>query len=142
MRKWLTGFVVVVVGAGLASCSSDADSDSSAAAESSADVCASADSLRASLTELGDVQVVQDGTDAVQEAWATVQDDWSQLAEDARGEYRDQVDGVEADAGAVQAAIETTQEEATAQTLADVAAAVGVFLQDAGALVEEVSSTC
>ena len=135
--------VAVVVGAGIASCSSDGYGGSTEAATSSAaDVCAAADDFRASLTALGDVQVVQEGTDAVQEAWTTVQDDWAQLAKVAGEEYADQVDRVEADAGAVQSAVETTQEESTAETLAAVAGAVGLFLQDANALVDEVSSRC
>ena len=136
MRSCLVGVVTVVLGAGLCACSSDPEADTAA------DVCASADAFRASLTELGDVQVVQEGTDAVQETWTTVQDDWAQLAEDAGDRYAEQVDRVEAAAGAVRSTVETTQEEATTQTLGDVAAAVDVFLQDAQALVEEVSSTC
>ena len=146
MRNWaagVAGVVAVVVGAGLAACSEGYPQPPEAAATSSAaDVCESADGLRASLTALGDVQVVQDGTDAVQEAWTTVQDDWAKLADAAGDEYADQVDRVEADAGAVQSAVETTQEESTAETLAAVAGAVGLFLQDANALVDEVSSTC
>jgi hypothetical protein len=143
MRMWATGLVAVVVGLGLTSCSSDSDTESSAAATSSAaDVCASADAFRTSLAELGNVQVVQEGTDAVQQAWTTVQDDWAQLSENAGDQYAEQVDRVESDAGAVQSAIDTTQEESSAATLAAVAGAVGVFLQDAGALVEEVTSTC
>jgi hypothetical protein len=94
------------------------------------------------LTTLADVQVVEQGTDAVQQAWTTVQDDWGQLAEDAGDQYADQVDRVEADGGAVQSAIETTQEDPSGEALREVAAAVRVFLQDAGALVDEVKSTC
>jgi len=139
MRRPDAGVLIAVTAVGLtlglASCSGDPAADT-------ADVCTSADDLRTSLTALEDVQVVAEGTDAVQDAWTTVQDDWSQLADDARDEYADQVDGVEAAAGAVQSAIETTQEEATAQTLAEVATAVGLFLQDAEALVDEVASTC
>jgi hypothetical protein len=143
MRTWATGIVAVVVGAGLVSCSQDQNADSTAAATSSAaDVCASADHLRASLTALGDVQVLKEGTDAVKQAWTTVQDDWAQLSKDAGEQYAEQVDRVQADADAVQSAVESTQDGASAQTLAGVAASVGVFLQDAGALVEEVSSTC
>ena len=143
MRRCVAGVMTLLVGSGLAACSSDADTGSSAAATSSAaDVCASADALRASLTTLADVQVVEQGTDAVQQAWTPVQDDWAQLAEDAGDQYADQVDRVEADAGAVQSAVETTQEESTAETLAAVAGAVGLFLQDANALVDEVSSRC
>jgi hypothetical protein len=145
MRNWaagVAGIVAVVVGAGLAACSEGYPESPTAATSSAADGCESADDLRASLTALGDVQVVQEGTDAVQEAWTTVQDDWAQLAKVAGEEYADQVDRVEADAGAVQSAVETTQEESTAETLAAVAGAVGLFLQDANALVDEVSSRC
>jgi hypothetical protein len=88
------------------------------------------------------VQVVQEGTDAVQEEWTTVQDDWAQLAKVAGDEYADQVDRVEADGGALQSAIETTQEDPSGEALRQVAAAVRVFVQDAGALADEVKSTC
>ena len=142
MRTSAAGLLTLAVAGALSACSSYADTTQSAATSSSADVCGSADDLRASMSALGDVQVVQEGTDAVQQAWTTVQDDWAQLSDDAGDRYADQVDRVEADAGAVQSAVETTQEEATAQTLAAVAGAVGVFLRDAGALVDEVSSTC
>jgi hypothetical protein len=71
-----------------------------------------------------------------------VQDDWAQLSKDAGARYADQVDRVQADADAVQSAVETAQAGASAQTLAGVAASVGVFLQDADALIKEVSSTC
>jgi hypothetical protein len=143
MRRCVAGVMTLLVGSGLAACSSDADTGSSAAATSSAaDVCASADALRASLTTLADVQVVEQGTDAVQQAWTPVQDDWAQLAEDAGDQYADQVDRVEADGGAVQSAIETTQEDPSAEALRQVAAAVRVFLQDASALADEVKSTC
>ena len=143
MRTWAAGVVAVVVGAGLVSCSSDGYGGSNAAASSSAaDVCASAEAFRTSLAALGNVQVVQEGTDAVQQEWTTVQDDWTQLRDAAGDQYADQVDRVESDAGAVQSAIDTTQEESSAGTLAAVAGAVGVFLKDAGALVEEVTSSC
>ncbi len=133
------GVVVVLVGVGLVSCSSDTGAETASAEP---DVCASADSLRGSLSDLGDVQVAQEGTDAVQRAWTAVQDDWSELAEAAGERFADQVHDVEAAAGAVQSSVETTQEEATAQTLGDVAAAVGAFVQDARALLEEVGATC
>jgi hypothetical protein len=145
MRNWaagVAGIVAVVVGAGLAACSEGYPESPTAATSSAADVCESADDLRASLTALGDVQVVQEGTDAVQEAWTTVQDDWAQLAKVAGDEYADQVDRVEADGGALQSAIETTQEDPSAEALRQVAAAVQVFVQDAGALTDEVKSTC
>jgi hypothetical protein len=86
--------------------------------------------------------VAQEGTDAVKVAWTTVEDDWAQLADDAGSRYADQVDGVQADADAVTSAVDTAGADPSAQTLGAAATAVGAFLQDAGALVDEVSSTC
>jgi hypothetical protein len=142
MRKYLVGVVAVVLGAGLPGCSSDPGTSSSAAAPSTADVCASADDLRASLTALGEVQIVQEGTDALAAMWTAVKDDWAQVAGDASSQYADDVDGVQAAADAVQAAIDDAQAQPSAQTLGNAAAAVRLFLQDAGALTDEVGSTC
>jgi hypothetical protein len=162
MRRCVAGVVTVLLGAGLAACSSDGGAGSSAAttsaatsstatsstaasssaASSSADLCASADAMRSSLASLGDVQVVQDGVDALSDAWTTAQGAWAQLADDAKAQYADEVDGVQADADAVESAIASAQNDPTAQTLGDAATAVGAFLQDAGALTDEVESTC
>ena len=120
----------------------ESSAPSSAATSSAAEICASADRLRASLAALGDIQVLKEGTDAVQQKWTTVQDDWAQLSKEAGDRYAAQVDRVQADADAVQSAVRTTQQQSTPQTLTGVATAVGVFLQDAGALVQAVSSTC
>jgi hypothetical protein len=135
--------VAVAVGAALSACSSSGGTSSSAAATSSApDVCASADDFRASLSSLADVQVVQQGTDSLQEAWTTVEDDWARLADGARSQYADEVDGVQSDADDVSSALDAAAQDPSAQSLAATAAAVGVFVQNAGALVDEVSSTC
>ena len=141
MRTCTAGVLTVVVAAALAACSSDAGTEPSAQT-TGPDVCASADAFRASLTALGDVQVVQDGTGALEKAWTTVQDDWAQLKDDARAEHSDQVESVQAAADTVQSAVDAAKDQPSAQTLGNAAAAVTVFLQDAGALEDEVSSTC
>jgi hypothetical protein len=129
--------------AGLSGCSSSSDDGGTAAAtSSSAAVCASADDLRGSLAALGDVQVVQQGTDALDQAWTTVQDDWARFADDARAQHADEVDGVQADVGAVQAAVDTARADPNAGTLGTLASEVQTFLKDAGALVDEVRATC
>jgi hypothetical protein len=141
MRKYFVGVVAVVLRAGLPGCSSDPGT-TSAAAPSTADICPSADALRASLTALGEVQIVQEGTDALAAMWTAVKDDWAQVADDASSQYADDVDGVQAAADAVQAAIDDAQAQPSSQTLGNAAAAVRLFLQDAGALADEVGSTC
>ena len=129
--------MTVALGAGLSACSSDEGGESS-----TPDVCAAADAFRGSLSALRDVQVVQEGTDALASAWTAVEDDWTQLAGDARAEYGDQVDGVQTAADDVRAALDDAQDQRSAQTLGNAATAVGVFLQDADALADEVDSTC
>jgi hypothetical protein len=142
MSRCAAAVVTVVVGVGLTSCSSGSSSGTAAATSSGPDVCASADDLRTSLSALQDVKVVEDGTDALDEAWTTVRSDWAQLADDARGQYAEQVDGVQADADTVQAAVDQARAAPSAQTLGSAASAVALFLQDAGALVDQVRSTC
>jgi hypothetical protein len=145
MRRSTPWVVAVTAWAALVACSPDTyggTASSTAASSSPPDVCASADALRSSLSSLADVQVVQEGTDALAPAWTKVEDDWAQLADDAKDQYAEQVDGVQADADAVQAAVDAAGDDPSAQTLSAAAGAVGVFLQNAGALVDEVSSTC
>jgi hypothetical protein len=142
MRSCVVGVVTVVLGAGISACSSDPGTESAAATSPTADVCAAADALRGSLNALGDVQVVEEGTDALATAWTAAEDDLTRLSDDASAEYADEVAGVQAAADAVRSALDDAQDQPSAQTLGDAAAAVRVFRQDAGALVEEVSSTC
>jgi hypothetical protein len=141
MRTWVVGVVIMVVGVWLSACSSDAQ-PSAAGTSAASDICGSAEDLRGSLSALGDVQVTQEGTSALENAWTTVQDDWAQLADDARERYAGQVGSVQTAADAVQAAMDTALADPSAQALRGAAAAIGVFVQEAGALTDEVGSTC
>jgi len=71
-----------------------------------------------------------------------VQDDWSQFADDARSQHSGQVDDVQADASAAGDAVDAALSDTSAQTLAAAGTAVTTFVKNAGALVDEVSSTC
>jgi hypothetical protein len=142
MRTRAAAVGTVFLLAGLSGCSSGSDAETAAPTSSGAAVCASADDLRGSLADLGDVQVVQQGTDAMDQAWTTVQDDWAKFADDARAQHADQVDGVQADVDAVQAAVDTARADPNAGTLGTLASEVRTLLQDAGALVDEVGATC
>jgi hypothetical protein len=141
MRRWAAWVVSAGLGAGLVACSSDSGTES-AATSSTPDVCASADALRASVSDLGDVQVAKEGTDGLSKAWTTVQDDWADLKAGAGDRYSDQVDQVQTDVDAVRSAIDSARTDASAQTLGAAASAVGVFVHDADALVDEVKSSC
>ncbi|MGK5113951.1 MULTISPECIES: hypothetical protein [unclassified Geodermatophilus] len=142
MSMRVAAVATVVVGVGLTACSSDSESGTSAATATTPSVCDSADDLRTSLAQLRDVQVVQEGTGALEEAWATVQDAWDQFADAARTEYSDDVDRVQASADGVQDALDEAQDTPSAATLSTAATATGLFLQDADALVDETEATC
>jgi hypothetical protein len=148
MKRTCAAWVAaLVVGAALTACTGSAPSASSASASSAsaastADVCQSAADLRTSLAALGNVPVVQQGTDALQQAFGAVKSDVAQLAESARSRYPDQIAQVKSDTAAVQSAVDTAQGDTTAQTLGAVASAVAVLVRDAGSLVDQVSATC
>lgn len=138
-----TVVVPVVVMTWLSGCSSGSDPESAAAPSSSSAVCSSADDLRGSLAALGDVQLTQQGAaDELDQAWQAVQDDWDTFAGQARAEHAGAVDGTQADADAVQAAVDSARSDPSAATLGVLASAVGTFLTDAGDLVDEVGTTC
>jgi len=105
-------------------------------------MCEAADDLQTSLAALSDVQPVEQGTDAVREAFASVKSDLSQLGTTARDEYADEGDRVQADADAVQTAVDTAQGAPSRETLGAVASAVEVLVRDAGAFVDEVRASC
>ena len=142
MSRCAVAVAILVMAVGLISCSSDADSGTAAATATGANVCDSADDLRTSLAALREVQVVQEGTGALELAWSTVQDDWARFADAARAEYRAEVDSVQVNADAVGDAVDAAQGSPSADTLGMAATAVGAFLQAAEALVDEASSTC
>jgi hypothetical protein len=142
MNRCAAAAVGVVAGAVLVGCSSDGGTETSAATSSTPAVCASAADLRTSLTGLKDVDVAHQGTGALNQAWTTVQGDWTQFADDARAQHAGQVDGVQADVDAVQAALDSARTAPSAETLGAVASQVGIFLKDAGAVVDQVGSTC
>jgi hypothetical protein len=147
---WVGPVVAVVALAGCSGTPTSGATSSSASSSgatasgvtASAAVCQAADDLRSSLTALGDVQVVQQGTEAVRPAFTSVQSALAQLRIDAGDEYSDDVDRVQADADQVRTALDAAGQDASAQTLATVASSVGVLLSDANALVDQVQSTC
>ena len=144
MRKRSVAVLAGLLVAGVAGCSSSGSSSSaaaSAAAPSTPDVCASADRLRTSLEGLGDVQV-RDGTADLEQSWSTVQDDWAQFEEDARAQHADRVDEVKTAADAVGEALSAAQDDPSVATLTGAGAAVSAFVSQAGALLDEVGSTC
>jgi hypothetical protein len=136
-RAPLVGMLAVVAGLALGGCSSSSSSGSDGT-----DLCGSADALRSSIGDLQDVQVVQDGTEALQQAFSKVGDDVDRLVDDAGKQYSGQVDKVKSSVGEVRTAIDSLGASPTTATLTAAGTAVRTLVQDAGVLLDDVSSSC
>jgi uncharacterized protein YoxC len=135
--------LVAVAGLAVGGCSSSSTSSaSSSSASSSSDLCGSADALRSSIGDLKDVQVAQDGTEALRQAFSKVGDDVNRLADDARDQYSGQVADVESAVGDLRAAIDTLGSSPTAATVRAGGDAARTLVQNAGVLVDDASSSC
>jgi hypothetical protein len=139
-RARVLGALAAVATLAVGGCSSSDDSSSDGS--SSAELCSSADDLRSSLSDMGDVQVAADGTDALRQAFTEVGDDVARLADDAQDQFSDQVSGVESATADVAAAIRSLGSDPSAAALGTVGTAVQALVQDAGVLVDDVSSSC
>ena len=115
---------------------------SSAAASSGAAVCQPADDLRTSVTALQQVDVVKQGTVAVQQAFDQVKTDLTDVADAAGAQLTTKVAPVQADAAAVQVAVDAAKAAPNAQTLGALGAAVRKLVQDAQTLLTSVGSSC
>jgi hypothetical protein len=115
---------------------------SSAAASSGAALCDTAGDLRTSVTALQQVDVVKQGTTAVQQAFDQVKTDLSSLADAAGAQVKAKVAPVQADAAAVQVAVDAAKAAPNGQTLGALAAAVRKLVQDAQTLLTSVGSSC
>jgi hypothetical protein len=114
----------------------------SADMSSSAAECHAADDLRASITALGQVDIVKQGTNAVQQSFAQVESALAALAAAAKGQHGPQLQQVQADATAVQAALDQAKAGPSASTLGALATAVHTLIQDARTLLAAVGATC
>jgi hypothetical protein len=135
IRGGVVGALAAVAVLAVGGCSS-----SDAAPE--ADLCASADALQSSVAELRDVQVVENGTEALRQAFADVGDDVDRLADQARDEFSDQVSGVQSAAGDLGTAIDTLVNAPSAAALVDARSAVRTLVAETDALLGDVRSSC
>jgi predicted extracellular nuclease len=105
-------------------------------------VCDSVDALQASVDNLGDINLSENGVGAISGSLSQIESDLRQVKADASAEWSDQVDGIEADTDELSTTVETAQEGATAATLGAVGTAVRTLLDDVEALAADVGSTC
>ena len=126
----------------VSSTAGSSSSASSSGATGSAAVCGAADDLQESLTAMQEVDVVNQGTDALRQSFSDVQTAFSEFTDVARAQYADAVQKVKDDAAAVRTAMDAAQSNPTAESAGAVATAARVLGQDAQALVAEAKSSC
>lgn len=105
-------------------------------------VCDSVDELRASVDNLKDINLSENGLGEISDSLSAIEDDVRQVASDAKGEFSDQVDQVDADFTELGSSVDAARQDTSASTLGAVGAAVSTLGDDVEALVDDVSSTC
>jgi hypothetical protein len=129
-RPFAFAAAVLLVGSGLAGCS-----DQPA-------VCDAVDELQASVGNLEDLSISENGVGAISDSLSAIKTDLRQVKAEAEAEYATQVDAVDAGIAELTSSVDTAQQGPTAATLGAVGAAVSGLVDDVTALVEDVSSTC
>jgi hypothetical protein len=134
MTRFFAGLLVVGAGAVIAGCSSETTGPPA--------VCSSTDALQASMSDLGDVQVVENGTAALEDAVASVRSDLQDVVDDATSQYATQVDGLQASFDALEDAAQSALATPSAATLSAVGASVTTLRNDVTAFADDIASTC
>jgi hypothetical protein len=140
MTRFFAALLVVGVGAVTAGCSSDGTSTSEATGPPA--VCSSTGELQASVADLGDVQIVENGTAALRDAIASVKSDLQRVVDDAGSQYATQVDGLQSGFDALQTAAGAAVNAPSADTLNTVTSSVRALAADVSTFADDVASTC
>ena len=94
------------------------------------------------MTDLRDVQVVEDGSAALADAVASVKSALRDVADDATSQYETQVDGLQAAFGSLQAAADAALNAPSADTLNTVTSSVTALEDEVRAFADDIASTC
>jgi hypothetical protein len=109
---------------------------------SNAAVCQAADHLRSAIDALAQIDVIKQGTSAVQQAFGQVKSGIAELASAAKDQYGPQLRQVQTASDAVQSALDQAKSSLSAQTLGALATAVHTLVQDTRTLLTAVGASC
>jgi ABC-type transporter Mla subunit MlaD len=140
MTHFFAALLVVGVGAVTAGCSSEGTSSSEGTDPPA--VCSSTDALQASMADLRDVQVVENGTAALEDAVASVRSDLQRVVDDASSQYATQVDDLQSSFDALQAAAGAARDAPSSDTLNTVTLSVRALADDVSTFADDVASMC
>jgi ABC-type phosphate transport system auxiliary subunit len=105
-------------------------------------ICDDVDTLQASVDNLKDVQVSENGLNALSADLGQVQQDVRQLVTDAKAEFGDEASKVAAAVQSLQSSVHSARSEPNATTLSVVGTAVQGVDSSLSALQDAVSDTC
>jgi hypothetical protein len=150
MTRWQLGAcALVLVAAGTTGCS-DSGSDSAAATSTAATssaavaspVCAALDQLQASVDQLTQVQLTQDGLGALRTALSAVGTDVGQLVDAGSSQLQPEVTGLQTDLTAIGDTVDAAAADPSVAALRAVGSTVSTLVGDVGTLTQDVGGSC
>jgi Spy/CpxP family protein refolding chaperone len=148
-QRWGLTAACVLSAALLAACSASttangASSTAGGSASGSAKpaVCATADDLKASLADLGNVNIKQNGTSAVSAQLTKIQQKLQKLKTDAHGQYATQIDALTTALSSLSTNLSAAGSNLNTTTLTALASSIGSVVSAGTSLVTAVSNTC
>ena len=122
---------VVVAAIGLAACGGDQPA-----------VCDDVDALQSSVDNLEDVQLSENGLNALSSAVTQIQQDLQQLGTDAKAEFGDDASKVETAVTSLESSVAAAKSDPSASTLSAVGTEIQAVDSSLSALQDAVSGTC
>lgn len=131
---------LVVAGVAVAGCGDDDDSGGGGAA--AAGTCEARDDLQAALGDLADVNVVDGGTSAVEDAIGEVDVALDDLRDAGQEAYNDEIDDVQSALDELSAALSGVGEDPNRDTARDVGDAASDVITSIDQLLQSIAEEC
>ena len=149
-QRWGRAAACVMAVAFLAACSSTTTGNGGAASASAKSdtgspkpaVCQTANDLKASLQDLKNVNIQQDGTSAVSAQLTKIQQELQTLKTDAHGQYATQVDALSTAVSGLNASLSAAGSHLNSTTVTALASSIASVASAGTNLVTTISNTC
>ncbi|MET1059367.1 MAG: hypothetical protein ABWX84_07205 [Nocardioides sp.] len=130
-QRLLLPIAALLVGAAVSGCSDDKPA-----------VCTSIDELESSMEGLSELELTGTGVAGLEDQLARVAEDYDRLRDDAKEEYGDQVDAIDADLEQLKTTASEVEDSPSAAAIAAVKTSVQAVVAGVDNLADDVKSTC
>lgn len=130
-QRLLLPIAALLVGAAVSGCSDDKPA-----------VCTSIDELESSMKGLSELELTGTGVAGLEDQLARVAEDYDRLRDDAKEEYGDQVDAIDADLEQLKTTASEVEDSPSAAAIAAVKTSVQAVVAGVDNLADDVKSTC